>query len=217
MGTEVIFIIIIIIISVVIHEVSHGFVADMLGDPTARLQGRLSLNPTKHLDPVGSFVVPLVAYALAGFAIGWAKPVPYNPYNLKAGKWGPAIVAAAGPASNFLIAIIFGLIIRFTGGSFSQSFIDLSVLVVLYNVLLAVFNLVPVPPLDGSKILFALLPYHLRGVAEFMQRNSLLLVLFVIFFSILSGKNLTRNFMFIIKASRSRMEFWRMPLVLMHL
>src|SRR3989344_3742758 len=111
-GVDAIFGIIILIMSVVIHEVSHGLAANSLGDPTARFAGRLTLNPLKHLDPIGSVVVPIFTYLIGGFIFGWAKPVPYNPYNLGKGKWGQASVAAAGPVSNFLIAVIFGIILK---------------------------------------------------------------------------------------------------------
>src|SRR3989344_333679 len=102
----------ILIMSVVIHEVSHGYAASYLGDDTARWQGRLTLNPFKHLDLVGSFLVPVVAYMTAGFIFGWAKPVPYNPYNLRPGRWSEAIVAGAGPVSNIFLALLFGLLLR---------------------------------------------------------------------------------------------------------
>src|SRR3989338_6814886 len=105
--------IIILILSVIIHEVSHGYVANMLGDPTAKLAGRLTLNPISHLDPVGSFLVPVLMYVSTGFMFGWAKPVPYNPYNLRNQRWGTALVGVAGVAANFLLAIVFGLTIRF--------------------------------------------------------------------------------------------------------
>ena len=101
MSISIIFSIIVLIMSVVIHEVSHGAMAGLLGDPTARLAGRLTLNPLKHLDPIGSVILPLVmALIPGGIIFGWAKPVPYNPYNLRAGKWGPGVVAAAGPVGR---------------------------------------------------------------------------------------------------------------------
>jgi len=172
MEIQFIFAIIILIMSVVIHEVSHGYTAELFGDPTARLAGRLTLNPIKHLDPVGSFLVPVVMYFLGGFILGWAKPVPYNPYNLSHKRLGEGLVAAAGALSNFLIAIIFGLLIRFAEplGIGDEAFFQISQLIVLINVILGVFNLIPIPPLDGSKVLFALLPYHLHHVQEFMER-----------------------------------------------
>lgn len=186
-----IFIIIILIMSVVIHEVSHGYAALYLGDPTAKYQGRLTLNPISHLDPVGSFLVPLMGYLFGGFIIGWARPVPFNPYNLKPEKWGlpaqagEAIVSAAGAISNILLAIIFGLIIRLTlnYGWANPSFLSLAGFVVFINLTLAVFNLIPIPPLDGSKILFAFLPYKWQGLRMSFERYGLILVfVFVLFF-----------------------------------
>src|SRR3989344_1310585 len=112
MQIDFLFQIAILIMSVVIHEVSHGYAASMLGDETARYQGRLTLNPIKHIDPVGSVVVPAISYFLGGFIFGWAKPVPYNPYNLKPGRWSEAIVAIAGPLSNLSLALIFGALLR---------------------------------------------------------------------------------------------------------
>src|SRR5262245_29317731 len=106
------FIIIILIMSVVVHEVSHGFAALALGDPTAKYAGRLTLNPFYHLDPIGSVLVPILGYLSGGIIIGWAKPVPFNPYNLRDARWGEALVALAGPVSNIILAIIFSLIIR---------------------------------------------------------------------------------------------------------
>src|ERR1041384_3295066 len=114
MQVQFLFQIAILIMSVVIHEVSHGYAASMLGDETACYQGRLTLNPIKHLDLVGSFIVPVIAYMTGGFIFGWAKPVPYNPYNLRPGRWSEALVAIAGPISNISLAIIFGLILRFS-------------------------------------------------------------------------------------------------------
>src|SRR3989344_1145312 len=161
--------IVVLIFSVVIHEVSHGFAALSLGDRTAEDAGRLTLNPLKHLDPFGSVLLPLFTLFLGGFVFGWAKPVPYNPYNLKNQKWGPALVGAAGPAANIGLALVFGLLLRFLPG-FSESipstflfnFLSVASTITLLNLVLAVFNLVPIPPLDGSKVLFSVLPYQWR-------------------------------------------------------
>lgn len=181
-----IFGIIVLIFSIVIHEFSHGWVADQLGDPTARYAGRLTLNPIPHIDPLGSVLLPLILLITSpGFVIGWAKPVPYNPYNLKDQKKGPAWVALAGPAVNLLIAVIFGLAIRLMVAQDFLAYGDVITffsIIVLYNILLAVFNLVPIPPLDGSKILFSVLPYSMRGVQETLERNSMLFLLLFIFF-----------------------------------
>ncbi len=179
-----IFAIAVLIMSVVVHEVSHGYMANALGDSTAKYAGRLTLNPIKHLDFMGSFIVPMITFLLGGFIFGWAKPVPYNPYNLRNKRWGEGAVAIAGPASNFLLAIIFGLIIR-VGASYdilSPAFIQIATWVVLINIILGVFNLVPIPPLDGSKVLFTFLPYKWRHIQEFLERYGFFILLFFIFF-----------------------------------
>ncbi|MBU1046915.1 site-2 protease family protein [Patescibacteria group bacterium] len=174
----------ILIMSVVIHEVSHGYSAYLLGDNTAKYAGRLTLNPLAHLDMMGSFIVPLLAYLSVGFVFGWAKPVPYNPYNLRNQKWGDAIVAISGPASNFIMAIVFGSIIRFSSflGITNALFLEAAQMVVLINLVLMIFNLVPIPPLDGSKILFSLIPYQYIEVRKTIERYSFLLILLFIFF-----------------------------------
>jgi Zn-dependent protease len=173
--------IVILILSVIIHEVSHGYMADRLGDPTARLQGRLTLNPLKHIDPVGSIIVPLIT-SLAGFTFGWAKPVPYNPYNLKNKRQGEFLIAAAGPLSNLCIALIFGLLIRYVQQGVMTPFIEISSYIVLINIVLAVFNLIPIPPLDGSKLLFAFLPQQYGRTRIFLEKYAQILIIVVVFF-----------------------------------
>lgn len=180
MQLDFIFSIIFLILSIVIHEVSHGYAAERLGDPTARLAGRLTLNPFKHLDMTGSLIVPAITYFLGGFIFGWAKPVPYNPYNLKDQRWGEAKVAAAGPLSNILLALIFGLTIRL--GLVSSTLIPVVSTIVFINLLLAIFNLLPIPPLDGSKILFSVLPYRYNQIRTFLERYGFALVLLFILF-----------------------------------
>lgn len=181
--------IIILIFSVVIHEVSHGYAALALGDKTAQYAGRLTLNPLKHLDPFGSVILPTLSYILGGFIFGWAKPVPYNPYNLKNQSWGPAIVGAAGPGANIALALIFGLLIRFLpslanglSGAFILNFMTIASTIALLNLVLAFFNLVPIPPLDGSKVLFSILPYQWRGLHIFLEQYGLFILLIFIFF-----------------------------------
>jgi len=180
---SVIFQIAILIMSVVVHEVSHGYAALWLGDETAQNEGRLTLNPIKHLDPFGSVLLPLLLSLVPGGIIfGLAKPVPYNPYNLNNRRWGEAIVAAAGPISNLLIAFVFGMFIRFgMAQGFSTDLIEVSLIIVAINVLLAIFNLVPIPPLDGSKILFALVPEKYAKFKESMERAGFFLVLIFVF------------------------------------
>lgn len=175
--------IIALIISVVAHEVSHGYAAEQLGDPTARLAGRLTLNPVSHFDLLGSFIVPTMSFFLGGFIFGWAKPVPYNPHNLSNQKYGEAIVAAAGPAMNILIAVVFGLLIRFADVlGLPASFIDIASMVVYLNIILAFFNLLPIPPLDGSKILFTFLPYRFYQFQQQLEQYGFFAVLLVVFF-----------------------------------
>ena len=171
----------ILIMSVVIHELSHGYTAELLGDPTPRLQGRLTLNPLKHLEVFGSLIVPLIT-SMAGFTFGWAKPVQWNPYNVKNKRWGELLIAIAGPVSNLLIAVAFGLVLRTVGGALSDSFIQISFYVIAINIVLAVFNLVPIPPLDGSKVLFAFLPPRFAQVRETLERYSIFFFLILIFF-----------------------------------
>lgn len=180
--------IIILIFSIVLHEVSHGWVANSLGDPTAKNAGRLTLNPLPHIDPIGSIVLPLFLVVMSsitggGIIFGWAKPVPVNPANLRDQKWGGAMVSLAGPASNLAVAVIFGLLLRFLGGDvLSPSLTLLFGYIAYINILLAVFNLLPIPPLDGSHILFSLLPRSLESIKIFLSKYGFLLLLFLIFF-----------------------------------
>lgn len=182
MQIEFIFSILILILSVIIHEVSHGYAAYYQGDNTAKFAGRLTLNPLKHLEWFGSFILPVMSYLLGGFIIGWAKPVPFNPYNLRDQRWGEAIVAFAGPLSNICIAVVFGLILRFGFTSLSSPLQQMFALIAYINLILATFNLIPIPPLDGSKILFSLVPNSLENVRESLERNGFFLMIFFIFF-----------------------------------
>lgn len=181
---DTIFSIAILLFSVAVHETAHGYAALYLGDPTARLQGRLSLNPLKHLDPMGSIFLPLFLALAHAPVFGWAKPTPVNPYNLRGGKWGPAIVAAAGPLSNIALAIAFGLCIRFVSLATVLPITALQIAssIIFINIYLAIFNFVPLPPLDGSKVLFALLPYRYGHIQHFLERYGFILLLVFIFF-----------------------------------
>lgn len=185
-GTDVIFYIAILIMSIVIHEVSHGFMAEYFGDDTARNAGRLTLNPINHLDLFGSILLPAVLIlSHAGFLFGWAKPVPYNPNNLSDKKWGTIAVASAGVLANFLIAIVFGIIIHIsTYFNLPASFYFITSAIVIVNLALGIFNLVPIPPLDGSKILFSFLPERAFSfIIAYEQYSLILLLVFIVFFS----------------------------------
>ncbi len=176
-----IFSLIVLLFSIIIHEIAHGSVAYSLGDHTAKNEGRLTLNPLKHLDPFGSVILPLLLFITRSPVLfGYAKPVPINPYNFRDQKWGSLKVAAAGPAANFSIAIIFGLLVRFL--NLPESFSNFFIIITFYNILLGLFNLVPIPPLDGSHILFTLLPEKWANTKIFLQRYGFFILIFFIFF-----------------------------------
>jgi Zn-dependent protease len=183
-----IFGLVILMFSVMVHEVSHGFVAEKLGDPTARNAGRLTMNPMSHIDLFGSVLLPLIlVFTNSPVLFGWAKPVPYDPRNLKDPRAGSAMIAAAGPLSNFFLAFIFGLAVRFSfvyGMPPDAILPSLFAGIVFANVSLGVFNLVPIPPLDGSKILMAVLPPGEKTYRFLMalERNGMLLIFLFIFF-----------------------------------
>lgn len=183
---DIIFDIIIIVFSAILHEISHGLAARALGDKTAEYAGRLTLNPMAHIDPYGSVIMPLFLWFVSGgrFLFAYAKPVPFNPYNLRNQKWGPALVGLAGPATNFAIAIVLAGIIRLD--LFSFGIAEFLVRVLLINLSLGVFNLLPIPPLDGSRLMYVFLPRRLeRYKAMFEQYGMWVALLFVFFFSYL--------------------------------
>lgn len=187
MDITIIFSVAILIMSVVIHEVAHGYAALFMGDVTAKYEGRLTMNPIKHLDPFGSVIFPLIlAMINPGLVFGWAKPVPYNPYNLRNKRWGELLVAIAGPISNILLAILMGIVVRFGPMmNLPIAFYDLAELTVVINIYLAVFNMMPIPPLDGSKVLFALFPESADKFRGALERYGILFLFVFIFF--LSG------------------------------
>lgn len=173
---ETVFQIIVLIFSAIFHEYAHGMMAYSLGDPTAKNAGRLTLNPIRHLDWFGSVLLPAVmVLSRLPFVFGWAKPVPYNPFLLKDRRWGEAKVALAGPASNLAIALALGLFIRFVPVSLALA--QFLAIAVLINIVLAIFNLVPIPPLDGSKILAAFLPERARSKFLSLERFGFIFVI----------------------------------------
>lgn len=178
-----IFSLIVLILSAAFHEYMHGFAADRLGDRTARDLGRLTINPLAHIDMFGSVLLPAVlVFSGSPFVFGYAKPVPYNPNNLRDPKWGGAKVAVAGPLANLLLAVVFGLLLRFAPIA-NPVAVTFLFYVVLINLVLTIFNLVPIPPLDGSKIIMPLLPY--RWQQKLMQLEMwgmILVIVFIVFF-----------------------------------
>ncbi len=178
----------VIIASAIFHEYGHAWMAYQLGDDTAKNEGRLTLNPFKHIEMLGTVIIPLFLMLTSGIFIGWAKPVPYNPYNLRDQKYGSLKVAIAGPVANIIIALIFGLLLRFLaaplilGNLVNPLFIELIQEVVYINITLALFNLIPFPPLDGSKVAADLWPRYWRTFQYFGMAGIFLalLVSFVI-------------------------------------
>lgn len=177
-----IFLIIVLVFSAAIHEYMHGFMANQLGDPTAKNAGRLTLNPIKHLDIFGSVLLPLfLLFSGSSFLFGWAKPVPYNPNNLRDSKYGDAKVAAAGPLANLLVATLFAVLFRFLDHSTIFSYLISQIIFI--NLILMIFNLIPIPPLDGSKILACFLPTKWRLKILYMDgRTSIIVLLLFVFF-----------------------------------
>ncbi len=178
---EYLILIIALIFSIVFHELAHGIVADKLGDDTPRNSGRLTLNPVSHIDPVGSIMLPLILFLLnAGFIFGWAKPVPINYLNFKNPKRDIMLVALAGPLSNILFALLLTFLLKFWILLDFYVNKDLVLLMIRLNIVLAVFNLLPIPPLDGSKIFFNFLPFPYQLILE---NWGFLILIFILIFS----------------------------------
>ncbi len=180
---------VILVLSVIAHEVAHGYAANSLGDPTARLAGRLTLNPLPHIDLMGSIVLPaLLVFTSSPILFGWAKPVPYNPFNLKNHRWGETLVAVAGSTTNILLAIIFGLIVRFSPIiGLDATAVSLATTIAFINLFLGLFNLIPFPPLDGFTVLRSALPWHLSSSLNRLEQKIraagvMSLILFLIIF-----------------------------------
>jgi Zn-dependent protease len=174
------------------HEFAHAYAAYRLGDSTARLFGRMTLDPVAHFDPVGGGLLAL-SVIFAGFGFGWAKPTPVNPMNLRQGRWGEAIVSAAGPLSNLVLAVVASIIFRIlllVGINF-EFLLEVVYLFVVINLVLMVFNLLPIPPLDGSKVLYAFLdPRTAFQVRPFLEQYGVLILLVAVFFPLFGGETL---------------------------
>lgn len=201
-----IFLIVALIFSAILHEFAHGYAAYLLGDHTAKDAGRLTLNPMAHIDPVGSILMPILIF-FTHFGIAWAKPVPYNPYNLRDQKYGDMKVGLAGPAMNAAIALFFAAFSRVLpvassvkyeivrafmsgnydiiqsnmAGSLVTTLFALSLVAVFVNLILMIFNLLPIPPLDGSKVVLNLLPYHLQAKWAQLESYGFMIIILLIY------------------------------------
>ncbi|MDP2045730.1 MAG: site-2 protease family protein [Deltaproteobacteria bacterium] len=177
---------VVLLFSIIIHEVAHGYVALLNGDPTARMLGRITLNPVPHIDMVGTIILPLLLLlSHAGILFGWAKPVPVNPLNYRNYRWGEFAVSAAGPVSNLVLAAIFSVVLRM--GLANPGLMQLAYFGVSINIFLALFNLVPIPPLDGSHILALALPRELARLYDHLQPVGFILILILFYTGILSA------------------------------
>ena len=192
---EIVAMILILLYSVILHEIAHGYSAYKLGDPTAKYANRLTLNPVSHISFIGTIIVPAVLFLTnASFIAGWANPVPYNPANLRGGRFGEAFVAAAGSLTNFAIAIIFSIASYLVPDTLSTASFELIYFGIFINILLGVINLIPIPPLDGSKVLFAILPNNLamwyrRYIINPVERLGFvgIIIVIFIFFTFIAG------------------------------
>ncbi len=163
---ETILLILILLYSIILHEISHGYVAYKLGDPTAKYEGRLTFNPISHIDFFGTIILPFLTFLTTGFIFGYAKPVPYNPYNLKNPQKDSILIALAGPLINIFLALFFSFLYKIFLFQQITNFLSLLNYGVRINLLLAIFNLVPIPPLDGSKLLLLKIPFHIYQYLE---------------------------------------------------
>jgi Zn-dependent protease len=176
---------VVLLFSVIIHEVAHGYVALLNGDPTARLSGRITLNPIPHIDPIGTILLPAILLLTgSGIIFGWAKPVPVNPSYYRDHRWGEVTTSFAGPASNLLLALLFSFLLRLgIGGPGLLLFAYLGCTI---NIFLALFNLIPIPPLDGSHLISAFLPYNWLRYYRYLEPVGFIIIL-LLFYSGIMG------------------------------
>jgi Zn-dependent protease len=180
----------VLLFSVIVHEVAHGYVALLNGDPTARLAGRITMNPLPHIDPIGTILLPLLLIVPPllmgrppGLIFGWARPVPVNPSNYRNIRLGEVTVSAAGPLSNLALAVVFALV--FQVGAGGPGLLKMALYGVTINIYLALFNLIPIPPLDGSHLVAAFLPYRLARYYSYLEPVGLILIILLFYTGIL--------------------------------
>ncbi len=173
-------VLVVILFSMTLHEVMHGFVAYWLGDDTAKLEGRLTLNPIKHIDPFLTILLPVMLAIIGGPIFGGAKPVPFNPARLRYDEWGAALVALAGPLTNLLIAFILFASYALSGVASDSPAGQFLMIAVLVNIGFFVFNMLPIPPLDGSRVVYALAPDFVRRAMEVIEQFGLIFIFAIV-------------------------------------
>lgn len=197
-----------VIFAITVHETAHGWIASKLGDKTALLLGRITLNPVKHIDLVGTIIIPLLCLSVGNFIFGWAKPVPVDDRNLYKPKRDMAFVAMAGPISNFMMALFWGAIIKLGVALIANNILNNNLLIlmgqagVLINLVLGILNLIPIPPLDGSRIVSSLLPPKASFIYNQMEKIGFLLLIVLMFSGILGqvlGPLINTGFQIILK------------------
>lgn len=194
----------VLLFSVIVHEVAHGYVAWLNGDPTARLAGRITLNPIPHIDPIGTILLPVLLLATgAGIIFGWARPVPINPSNFGNYRWGEVTCSFAGPASNLLLAALFAFLLRLNLGG--PGLVLLAYYGCIINIFLALFNLLPIPPLDGSHLVAAFLPYRLLQLYRYLEPVGFVIILLLFYTGIMG--------MIIMPLYRQIAAFLQVPMV----
>ncbi|MCK5665068.1 MAG: site-2 protease family protein [Thiotrichaceae bacterium] len=180
-----------VIFAITVHEVAHGWVANKLGDGTAKMLGRLTLNPIKHIDPIGTIVVPIAMVLMTGFAFGWAKPVPVNMRNLRQPRRDMAIVAVAGPLANVAMAIIWVIFLKLatlvSDVNIAKGLVAMGSAGITINLVLFVFNLFPIPPLDGSKVLAGFVPPSVSDLMDKIEPYGFFIVMGLLYFGVLSS------------------------------
>ena len=190
-----------ILFAITLHEFAHGWVANKLGDGTARMLGRLTFNPIKHIDPIGTIAVPLLAVLSAGIMFGWAKPVPVSVRNLKNPRRDMALIAVAGPISNLIMAafwvVIMKIALPMAGSGIARGFADMAWIGIYFNLILFFFNLLPIPPLDGSKVLSGFVPRSIANIMDSIEPYGLYIIVGIIFLSYNGIINISPFFKFI--------------------